>query len=379
MIIERSYLKVIDTNEPIRIAVVMGKYVTGGIKSVILNYYTAIDKDRIQFDLIIDKNSADRDYDEFTTWGAKIYEVTPINKNPVKNIYDVQKILKTQNYKVVHGYLNTLNILPMFSGFLAGTKIRVAENLSTAHPKEPKTFFKNMLKPFGRSFATHLAANSKYAAEWLYGKKELENVKILRNGLDLKHFHYDLNLRKKRRRELNINNNTFVIGHIGRYQFQKNHSFLIDIFQEIHKRNDNTRLILVGYGDLKNEIWGKIRKMGLTDCIIDGGASTNNVANYNAMDCFVMPSYYEGLPVVGIEAQATGLPCVFSSEITEEASIIEPVSFLNLNEDSSIWANEILKFQNHSRIETRDVLTKHGYNIEVESQNLYLYYKYIMN
>lgn len=236
----------------------MGKYVTGGIKSVIWNYYDAIDKEKIQFDLIVDKDSIDKDYSEFTLQGAKVYEVTPISRNPVKNIFCVRKILKANNYKIVHGYLNTLNVFPMFAGFLAGTKVRIAENLSTAHPKEPKTFFKNMLKPFGRMFATHLAANSKYAAEWLYGKKKLKNVKILRNGLNLNYFHYDPEMRKLKRQELNIKEGTFVIGHIGRYQFQKNHLFLIDIFEEIHKRNNNTKLFLIGYGNLKEEVWKKI-------------------------------------------------------------------------------------------------------------------------
>lgn len=364
----------IEENGPIRVAVVMGKYVTGGIKSVIWNYYKAIDKGKIQFDLIVDKDSSDKDYSEFTSQGAKVYEVTPINRNPVKNIFDVRKILKVNNYRIVHGYLNTLNIFPMFAGFLAGTKIRIAENLSTAHPKEPKTFFKNVLKPFGKMFATNLAANSKYAAEWLFGKVELENVKILRNGLDLKNFSYDPEIRKKRRDDLNISNDTFVIGHIGRYQFQKNHFFLVEIFREVHKRYNNSRLLLIGYGDLKEEVWEKIRQLNLEEFVIDGGASTDNIPNYNTMDCFVMPSYYEGLPVVGIEAQATGLPCIFSTEITKETALIEPIIFQSLEENSSIWANDILNFKGFKRSYTQKQISDAGYNIETEADLLSEYY-----
>lgn len=353
----------------------MGKYVTGGIMSVILNYYNEIDKDIFQFDLIIDKDSPENDYSKFTSKGARIYKVTPINKNPYKNIIETKKILETNNYYLIHSYLNTLNIFPMFAGYLAKTEIRIAENLSTAHPKEPKTVYKNMLKPFGKLFATSLAANSEYAAKWLYGEKKLSEVKIIRNGLDLNYFSYDPELRKDKRKELGIREDTFILGHIGRYQFQKNHSFLIDIFNDIHKKNSNTKLLLIGYGELKEEIWGKISNLNLEDYIIDGGASIDNVANYNAMDCFVMPSYYEGLPVVGIEAQATGLPCVFSTEVTNETKVIEAVSFLSLDDPLSEWSEKILSFQNTIRKDAKEQLTNKGYNIEIEAQKLTNYYK----
>lgn len=368
-----------ERKKPVRIAIVMGKYVTGGIKSVILNYYSAINKDIIQFDLIVDKKSADRDYNEFLSLGANVYEVTSVGENPFKNINEIRKILKKNNYEIMHGYLNTLNIFPMFAGFIAGTKIRIAENLSTAHPKEPKTFMKNILKPFGKLFATHLAANSIYAAEWLYGKKNIRNVKIIKNGLDLTKFCYDPNLRNRKRDELNISDGTFVIGHIGRYQFQKNHRFLIDVFKEIHKKDNNVKLFLIGYGELKEEIWEKIRKNGLEEYVIDGGLSTDNIANYNAMDCFVMPSYYEGLPVVGIEAQATGLPCVFSSEITKETALIDSVSFLRLEDSIDFWANSILSYKNLERFSTQKELSDSGYNIKMEANKLSQYYADLLN
>ena len=378
MCLERFYLKVIKKEEPIRIAVVMGKYVTGGIKSVIFNYYCAMDKEKVQFDLFVDKNSSNGDYSEFTSQGAKVFEITPIRKNPIRNINDTRKVLKTENYKIVHGYLNTLNVFPMFAGFLAGTKIRISENLSTAHPKEPKTFLKNILKPFGRMFATDLAANSKYAGSWLFGENELNNIKILRNGLNLKKFCYDPKLRKAKRKELNISDDIFVVGHIGRYEFQKNHSFLIDVFQKVLEMNSSAKLFLIGYGELIEEIWQKIRAYDLDEYVIDGGESTDNVANYNAMDCFVMPSYYEGLPVVGIEAQATGLPCVFSTEVTKEAAITESVSFLSLDESASVWASNVLKFKSCHRSDNEKQLTMHGYNIVNESNNLYCFYKKLM-
>lgn len=360
---------------PIRVAVVMGKYVTGGIKSVVFNYYTAINKGKVQFDLIVnkDKKFPDKDFSDFTSQGAKIFEVTAIEENPVKNIIETTKILKNGKYKIVHGYLNTLNIFPMFAGFLAGTRIRIAENLSTAHPKEPKTLIKTFLKPFSSFFSTKQAANSVYAAEWIFGKRKAKKALILRNGLDLEIFTYSPKLREDRRKQLGLSNE-FLIGHVGRYQFQKNHDFIIDIFSQIMKLHPNSKLLLIGYGELKDEIWKKIEKLGLQKFVIDGGASTDNIANYNAMDCFLLPSYYEGLPVVGIEAQATGLPCVFSTEVTREAKLVDAVSYVSLNESALKWAKEVMKFLFYKRNNNNDQIKQQGYDIKIESKLLVSYY-----
>lgn len=363
----------INNNETLRVAVVMGRYTTGGIKSVISNYYKAIDKKKVQFDLIVEKESATQNYDEFTSKGARIFEVSPLKKNPFKNIIEIKKILKDNEYKIVHGYLNTLNIFPMLSGFLARTPVRIAENLSTAHPKEPKSKIKNILKPFSSLFSTRIAANSMYAAEWIYGEKKAKKATIFRNGLDLDEFVFTEELRKKRRRELGINNE-FLIGHIGRYEFQKNHNFIIEIFYQINKIIPESKLLLIGYGDLKDDIWDKIKKLNLEDHIIDGGSSTQNVGNYNAMDCFLMPSYYEGLPVVGIEAQATGLPCVFSTEITQEVRLIDAVSFLDLDKTSLEWANCVIEYKDYNRGITKEILKNNGYDINEEAKKLEAYY-----
>lgn len=364
-----------NNNEyPIRIAVVMGKYVTGGIRSVIWNYYMAMDKNKIQFDLLVDKNSPDNDYEVFVSKGAKVYEITAIEKNPIRNIIETRRILKNNNYSIVHGYLNTLNIFPMFAGFLAGTKIRIAENLSTAHPREPKSKIKNLLKPFASFFATNLAANSIYSAEWIYGKVKAKKTIILRNGLNLDDFIYSEKLRIEKRQSLGLSDE-FLIGHIGRYHFQKNHEFLIDVFSEIVKKNPQSRLLLIGYGELKGQIWKKIEELRLTEYVIDGGASVDNIANYNAMDCFLMTSFYEGLPVVGIEAQSTGLPCVFSNEITEEVKVIAPVSFLSLDKDKEFWADEVLKMNKQVRENSTDKLRLAGYDIKEEANNLSVLYE----
>lgn len=357
---------------PLRIAVVMGKYVTGGIKSVIMNYYRNIDRTLVQFDFFIDDDSPIKDYSEIYDFGGRVFKI-PSTKHPIKNVNMTRKILKENNYNVVHGYLNTLNVFPMFAAFLAGTPVRISENLSTAHPGERKTIIKNILKPFAKLFPTHIAANSKYAGEWIYGRKSMEHCEIIYNALDLNKYKYDLKMREIKRAELGLDG-CFVLGHIGRYQYQKNHAFLIDVFEAVYKKDSSARLLLVGYGDLKENIWEKIRSRGLENAIIDCGATEDIIPLYNAMDCFVLPSFYEGLPVVGIEAQATGLPCVISTEVTDETAITDNVEFIGLDKSADYWADKILKWKSYRRIDVTQQVAQNGYSIENEANRLQKFY-----
>lgn len=321
-------------NNKIKVAIVMGKFTSGGIKSVITNYYSNVDRNKISFDLLIDNNSPIDDYSEIEAIGGRVCKISTLS-NPFKYISQIYKLSKENKYDIIHGYVNALNVFSMFAGKMAGVPVRIAENLSSAHPGEKKTIVKNILKPFSKIFPTDLAACSKSCGEWLYGKKDIESgkVRIFNNAISLKKYTYDKELRDNVRNSLGLSDENFVLGHIGRYQYQKNHNFLIDIFDEVYKRDKNSRLLLVGYGDLKEEIFNKINSLGLKDAVIDMGATENIAGLYNAMDVFVLPSFYEGLPVVGIEAQATGLPCVFSTEVTKETGVIPDTKFVELSEN----------------------------------------------
>lgn len=357
------------STKPIRVAVVMGNFTSGGIKSVILNYYKHIDREKVQFDLLIYDDSFDNDYSEFESLGARIFKVSSI-KNPLKHVYDCYKIFKKEKFKIVHGYLNTLNVFPMLAAQLAGVPVRIAENLSTGHDSENKTKIKNILKKFALISPTHIAANSVYAAEWLYGKANVGKCMIFRNALDLEKYKLDEKVRNETREKLGLKDN-FIIGHIGRFEYQKNHDFLIDVFNEVYKQDNNARLLLVGYGSLKDKIFEKIKRLGLEDVVLDLGKTEDIIPLYNAMDCFILPSFYEGLPVVGIEAQANSLPCVFSTEITKEVVINENVKMISLNVGSNFWAYDIV---NIKRCDINYNLIENGYDIKVEAKKMERYY-----
>jgi len=355
----------------LRIAVVMGKYTPGGIKSVIMNYYRAIDKKRYQFDVFVYDDSPDKDYSEIEALGGHVYLVSNI-KRPYEFIKDLRDLFKKNSYKIVHGYLNTLNVFVMLAAKLAGVPVRIAENLSTAHAGEKKTIIKNALKPWARCFSTNIAANSKFAAEWLYGD-EARDALIIRNALDLDKYKFNNESRSTMRAKYNIENK-YVIGHIGRFSYQKNHDFLIDIFNEINKKIDDAVLMLIGYGELFDDIKSKVIKLGLVNKVIFVGKTEALSDYYNAMDCFVLPSFYEGLPVVGIEAQAFGLPCVLSSEVTEETKILNTCKFVSLKLSASEWADEVIHQRDEERLTNNMALKAAGYDLKTEAESLMCYY-----
>jgi glycosyltransferase involved in cell wall biosynthesis len=187
-------------------------------------------------------------------------------------------------------------------------------------------------------------ACSKDAGRWLYGKNadSKYDITIINNAIDTEKFIFNPEVREKYRKDLGISGK-FVIGHIGRFSPQKNHGFLIDIFSEVVKKNNDSVLLLVGDGELRGEISQKIDKLGLSKNVILTGIRSDIPQLLWSMDAFVLPSLYEGFPVVGIEAQAAGLPCFFSDQITAAAKITQNVHFINLLYSPGDWACEIIQ------------------------------------
>ena len=185
--------------------------------------------------------------------------------------------------------------------------------------------------------------------------------------------------RNEIRKKLKIDENIILVGHIGRFVTQKNHEFLIDVFNEIIKKrkqeNFDSKLILIGQGNLKENIIEKIKYLGLQDYVIFTGQTTNVSDYYNAMDIFVLPSLYEGLPVVGIEAQANGLLCEFSTDMTNETKVLNTTKFISLKETPKIWAEMILEdYNNFKRLDSFEEMTKNNFNIIEEAKKLEKYY-----
>ena len=225
---------VMKKEEPIRVAHIIGKWLGGGVEAVVMNYYRHIDRKKIQFDFLCDEDSTNIPYEEIEQLGGRVILIPPYQK-VFKYQKELIRIFKENNYKIVHSHINTLSVFPLRAAKKAGVKVRIAHSHSTTNKKEwKKNLLKQVLRPFSKVYATDYMCCSELAGRWLFGDKAYNSKKVylLNNAIDLDKFKYNESLRKKKRKELGISDDTLVIGHIGRFIAHKNHTFLIDIYIE---------------------------------------------------------------------------------------------------------------------------------------------------
>ena len=347
-----------------RLLCIVGGMNVGGAETFLMKIYRRIDKTKYQMDFAVAVNGT---YDaEIKALGGRIYKITPKSSGLVKNFNDIKKIVKRENYEyVLRTSQNSLSALELYAAKLGGAKVRVfrSSNSNTMSAGKDVILHK-MCKFMPKRFANVRIAPSTEAAEFMFGKKSVSGGKasILNNGIDLNIYRYSESCRQEIREEFNISDR-FVVGHVGRFNQQKNHKFLIEIFAEVLKLKENAVLMLVGKGELENEIKEQIADLGIVDKVIFTGVRSDIPSILSAMDVFVMPSFYEGMPNTVIEAQATGLPCVISDSITREANITGLVEYLPLG-NSCDWAKKTLSLISEKRFDTKQHVVDNEYDIE---------------
>lgn len=366
-----------------RVLHVTEKLQAAGIESFIMNTYRNINKEKLQFDFLVMRNQKEFYDDEIRKLGGIKYT---INKMYIKSTFlrvilesiELYKFLKKNDYKCIHIHSGTpLRVFYLVSAKLAKTKIRIyhSHSAEVLGPHKNLNLKKMLFKIFSNMlplYATDFFACSEAAAKWMYPKRILKDVKIIHNGINIEKFKFDPKIRKKYREDLNLTNN-FVIGHIGRFNDQKNHTFLIDIFSDVYEKNNEAKLLLIGEGKLKEKIQEKVKSLGLEKSVIFLGIRDDVNKIMQAMDVFVLPSNYEGLPVVGIEAQASGLQCVLSVQITKEVDITNNVCFLPII-DKSIWSDKIIQIEGYKREDTSKEIIKSKYDINSVSKEIEEFY-----
>ncbi len=363
-------------NLPVRIAVTVAKMNNGGVEAVVMNYYKHIDRTKIQYDIIVDEDSKHIPEQEITALGGRVILVPPYQKAAAyhKTLY---QLFMQNHYPIVYSHMNTLSIFPLFAAWRAGVPIRVSHNHNTAGKGETKrNIMKYALRPFAKIFPTHLCACSEYAGRWLFGDRTFNagKVRVWNNAIDTARFAYSESVRQDTRKALNLSDK-FIVGHSGRFMTQKNHTFLIDIFAEIHKRRADSVLLLAGDGSLMDDIRAKVSGLGLSECVVFLGSVSDMERYYQAMDVFVMPSLYEGLPVVGVEAQISGLPLLCSDEMTAETKICPNLHFFSLSKSAGDWADEALRISDgHIRRDMTPYAQEHGFDIRTEAAKLTEWY-----
>lgn len=362
----------------IRIAIVAGVLHSGGKRNLIMEYYRHIDRTKVQFDFICDSDSNGIPREEIDSLGGHVYIVPPY-KNLLSHMIETYKILRNNQYQIMHAFDNTLNLFPMFVGWCAGVKVRVSESISKGDWNEKKTIVKYMLRPFSHCFATDFMANSIDCGKWQFGEKTYKNgkVNIFKTVINATENAYIPSLREPTRTKFGWNNNV-VYGFIGRYVSQKNPLFLIDIFNQIAKKQDNAILVMIGFGNLESDMMKRVDEYGLSERVINLGRRDDIRQFYNAFDAFLLPSLYEGMPVVGVEAQCCGLPVFFSKNITEETTACELANYMSLNDSPAQWADVIVErvVENMKNRRSReDDIISAGFDSKSEAQRLQNFYE----
>lgn len=361
----------------IRVAIIVGKMNSGGKKNLIMEYYRNIDKEKIQFDFICDADSESIPKEEIESLGGRIYIIAPY-QNIFKNMNDMRKIFNENHYQIVHALNSTMNIFPMFVAKSCNILVRISESLSMAHEQDWKTVLKKMLRPMSKWFANYYMACGEDCGRWQFGD-DLYNknkVDIFKTVINTEYNSFNKEIREKTREKYEWNDK-IVIGHIGRFTYQKNSVRVIEIFDAIAKAEPKAILCLIGDGELKQKMFDKINELGINEHIAYLGRREDIQQFYNAMDCFVLPSLYEGLPVVGLEAESCGLPMFFSTEVTKEANACELGHYINLDKSNEEWATEILQevYKNMPirRSHSKEVASA-GFDSKDESLRLQNYY-----
>lgn len=357
--------------EPLRVLYVNGGLMhRGGIESFMMNYYKNIDRNKVQFDFVVHGYGKGEYDDEIKAMGGKIYHLPIKSKHPLKYKYELKKLFKNTDYKIIHSHLDAMSAWILKEAKNYGIPVRIAHSHNTQHLTTNKIKFavneyarKNINK-----YANYRCACSKEAALWLFGT---EDVVYIKNAIDIDKFIYDEETRNKIRGELGIGNE-LVIGHIGRFDYQKNHEFLINAFKMVVDNQKDAKLVCVGDGFLRTDIEKQINELGLRNNVILMGVCEDVYRILNSFDVFALPSRFEGLGIVLVEAQANGLKCLASDAVPKEANAGGNVNYLPL--DCGIWCEAIINANNCRNIDL-NLLNSRGYNIKNEAlklQNIYL-------
>ncbi len=365
--------------EKIKVLYFIDRMRHGGIQQFAVEIVKNMDKNKCEIEfLLLDDGQTYPLEEVLRELRVKFYKLKGVWFRTPLDIFKQKRALENffrehHAYKVVHMHSSSKNFMVLKMAKKYGIKVRIAHshNIGFQSKNKLKIMLGNLFKKPLKKYATHYFACSKLAGKWLF---DGESVKIVHNAVDYEKFKFHQGRRDELRKELGIEE-SLVIGNVGRFTNQKNHAFLIDIFEQIHRQNEKAVLMLVGIGEKEQEIRDKVEKLGLTECVKFMGFCKNTNELFWCMDVFLMPSLYEGLPVVGVEAQCTGLPCFMSKDvITEEAKIAENVQFVSLEKSAREWAEIILK-SNLSRRDTYEELKQAGYLIEQTVEELERFYR----
>lgn len=340
----------------------------GGMEEYMMNLFRNIDRSKFVFDIIPHGGKFFYAEDEVLSLGGQVYKITDQEKSLYQSMKELNVLLKKlrSTHQII--YFNSCGFYNIFP-FLLARKYKYTIITHGHNTKSGKRFFlEEIVHCLNRIYIRHISkycfACSKPAGGWIFGKHYFDKgkVQVIYNAIDCEKFQFDLEKRKRVRRELNLQDN-FVIGHVGRFVDQKNHDFLLDIFNEVHQEDASAKLLLIGDGELRSAIEQKVIRLGLERDVLFSGRRNDIPELMWAMDVFVFPSHFEGLGIVTVEAQAAGLYSIASNKLPHEVELTDLIEKLSLNQSAEYWAKNILKTKRTHQDRTSE-LQKKGYEIK---------------
>lgn len=366
--------------EPIHVLVLDTVMDRGGAEAMIMNYMRNIDRDVIQFDFLTNRDYRAAYEDEIESLGGKIYHMCPMYPKYFGQYKrEVREFLKHHpEYRIIHSNLEERSYFALKEAKKLGVPVRISHShnrpLGVNLKLIVRYYFRFMLKYYN----THMFACGVEAGDWLYGKKNRDKVIVMKNAIDALQYRYNAQVQNAMRKELGIEGKK-VIGHVGRFFSQKNHTFLIDIFKAVHDKDSDTVLLLVGGGEaddsLKNQIKAKVKELGLEEAVLFLGVREDVDRVVQAFDLFLLPSLFEGLPVTMVEAQAAGLPCVISDKVPIQCDITGNVQVVALDDAPEKWADKICDIlENFEKRDTYEKIVEAGFDIKENAKWLKEFY-----
>ena len=359
-------------DKPIRVLQVVTHMERGGLETMLMNYYRNMDRTKVQFDFLVHRQNRAAYDDEIEALGGKIHRLPVLV--PWSRSYQTALngfFASHPEYQIVHVHQDCLSSVILKAAQKHGVSVRIGHSHSSSQDKDLKYFIKLFYKQFIPKYATNLFACGKQAGDWMFGGADYQ---IVNNAIDAPAYRFDPEVSRSVRASLALGEDAWVIGHVGRFSWPKNHSFLVDIFAQIHQKKPNARLLLVGEGDLRPQIQEKVRELGLEDVVIFTGIRKDVPNLMQAMDVFLFPSLYEGVPVTMVEAQAAGLPCYISDKVPIECKMTRLVCQISLDKSADEWAAEIIAQPNLRDKETVPQIQRAGYDIQSNAQWLQNFY-----
>lgn len=348
----------------------------GGAQVLIMNILRNIDKEKFQLDFLLNEEGVFDD--EIRKLGGKIYYIPYLTEigqlKYKKNLIDFLK--KHKEYKIVHSHMNQVSGIILEAAYDADVPIRIAHSHTMGNKNNLiAKVYKKYLQGKIDKYATHLIACSEETAKWMFKKRASETL-IINNGIDIEKFKFSLEKRKFMRKDLNLFDDTIVIGNVGRFSKVKNHKFMIELFKNFRNRH-KAKLLLIGEGELKDSIIEIAKVENILDDIIFRVEKKHIENYYHAMDIYICPSLYEGIPLTLIEAQTNGVPVIASNTIDQRVKITNNFCFESLSSSYDIWENKIKKLLEIGRKNNITNIKEAGYDIKDQTLKLEKFYSTI--